>query len=137
MTLWPADYKSLHFWRFVCLDEHNRQPLMKKEKSEVKLHKVVEALQAYQPERVYVFGAWARGEEDELSDLDLVIIKQTPEPFFERLEKVAKLLPPGIGGVDILVYTPEEFAAMRRDGNAFVEMIEEEAKLIYVRQAEG
>ncbi len=60
---------------------------MEKEKSEVKLHKVVEALKSYQPERVYVFGAWARGEEDELSDLDLVIIKQTLEPFFERLEK--------------------------------------------------
>ncbi len=100
-------------------------------------HQVVEALQAYQPERVYVFGAWARGEQDELSDLDLVIIKQTPEPFFERLQKVAKLLPPGIGSVDILVYTPEEFAAMRQDGNAFAEMIEEEAKLIYARQAEG
>jgi len=31
-------------------------------------------------------------------------------------------LPAGSGGVDVLVYTPQEFATMRRDGNAFAEM---------------
>jgi len=40
-----------------------------------------------------------------------------------------------IGGVDILVYTPKEFARMQREGNAFVEMILEEGSLIYDRQA--
>jgi len=39
--------------------------------------------------------------------------------------------------VDILVYTPNEFAVMRREGNAFAEMIAEEARLIYDHQAKG
>ncbi len=30
-----------------------------------------------------------------------------------------------LGQLDVLVYTPEEFERMRREGDAFVEMLEE------------
>ena len=50
-----------------------------------------------------MFGSVARGEADELSDIDLVIIKETDRPFLDRLREVARLLPADIGGVDILV----------------------------------
>jgi len=63
-----------------------------------------------------------------------VVIKRTILPFFQRLEEVAALLPRGVGGVDVLVYTPEEFEAMRRDGNAFAELIVEEGQLLYAGQ---
>ena len=99
-----------------------------------KVQKLLKSLLPYQPERVFLFGSWARGEEDELSDLDLVVIKQTAAPFWDRLREVASLLPADIGGVDILVYTPDEFAAMQQEGNAFAEMIAEEARLIYDHQ---
>ncbi len=91
-----------------------------------------EAIRPYAPERVYIFGSVARGEDDELSDLDVVVIKRTAAPFFDRLREVARLLlPASLGAVDILVYTPEEFAEMQRDGNAFACMIAEEGCLIY------
>ena len=72
-----------------------------------------------------------------MSDLDLVIIKQTEVPFLDRLREVASFLPAEIGAVDILVYTPDEFVAMQQNGNAFAEMIAEEARLIYDRQAKN
>lgn len=103
-------------------------------KSETKISKLIAALRPYQPERVYLFGSAAREEEDELSDLDLVVIKRTALPFFERLREVARLLPEGTGGVDVLVYTPEEFSRMQQDGNAFAELIAEEARLMYGRE---
>jgi predicted nucleotidyltransferase len=93
-------------------------------------------LLAYEPERIYLFGSWAREEADELSDVDLVVIKETNAPFFDRLLEASRLLPPEVGAVDLLVYTPEEFRAMRRDGNAFAEMIAEEAILIYGQEPE-
>jgi predicted nucleotidyltransferase len=102
-----------------------------------KVHRLIKSLLPYDPERLYLFGSWARGEEDDLSDLDLVIIKQTEVPFLDRLREVASLLPAEIGGVDILVYTPDEFAVMQQNGNAFAEMITEEARLIYDRQAKN
>ncbi len=98
-----------------------------------KVARLLEALTPYGADRIYVFGSYARGEADILSDLDLVIVKRTLDSFFERLRKVAGLLPAGVGGVDILVYTPEEFGRMREEGNAFVEMIQEEGVLVHGR----
>lgn len=93
------------------------------------------ALGPYQAERIYLFGSFARGEEDELSDLDVVIFKRTTQPFLERLREVSKFLPADLGTVDVLVYTPEEFATMLANGNAFAEMIAEEGRLVYDQQA--
>lgn len=95
------------------------------------LRRLVGALIPYAPDRIYLFGSWATGEADELSDIDLVVIKQTPAPFFDRLREVSRLLPPESGAVDILVYTPEEFARMKADGNAFAETVEEEGVIVY------
>ena len=102
-----------------------------------RVRKLLKYILPYQPDRLYLFGSWARGEEDELSDLDLVIIKQTDTPFFERLREVAHLLPEDMGAVDLLVYTPKEFATMERNGNAFAEMILEEGRLIYENKTEN
>lgn len=96
-----------------------------------RVRQLVEALRPYEPERVYLFGSAASGDADELSDLDIVIIKRTEATFFDRLEAVARLLPAELGGVDVLVYTPEEFDAMRDGGNAFAEMVAEEGRVIY------
>ena len=102
-----------------------------------KVRQLVKYILPYQPDRLYLFGSFARGEEDELSDVDLVIIKQTDTPFLERLREVAHLLPRDVGGVDILVYTPDEFKAMEREGNAFAEMILDEGRLIYENEAKS
>ncbi len=102
-----------------------------------KIRRIIKCLLPYQPERLYLFGSWARGEEDELSDIDLVVIKQTSSAFFDRLREAARFLPPDMGGVDILVYTPEEFEKMKREGNAFAELIAEEGALIYDGQKEN
>lgn len=99
--------------------------------------RVLDALRPYGAERVYLFGSWARGEQDELSDIDLVVIKATAAPFFERLREVGRLVPADLGGVDVLVYSPEEFAEMLARGNAFAEMVVEEGRLVYERTAEG
>ncbi len=99
--------------------------------TEARIEVLVESLKRYQPERVYLFGSTARGEADELSDLDVVVIKRTATPFLERLREVVKLLPIELGAVAVLVYTPEEFTSMQREGNAFAELIAEEGRVIY------
>lgn len=96
-----------------------------------KIRRLLAALEPYQPERVYVFGSWARGEADDLSDLDIVVIKETSVPFLDRLQKVGRILPQDLGAVDLLVYTPVEFDTMLQGGNAFAETIAEEGCLIY------
>lgn len=106
---------------------------MVEEKMPKKIRNIIQALQAYDPESIYLFGSWASGEHDDMSDVDLVVIKSTDRAFFDRLREVGRLLPAEVGGVDVLVYTPQEFEVMRKEGNAFAEMVAEEGRLIYAK----
>ena len=59
------------------------------------------------PQRVILFGSFARGAISRWSDIDLVIIKESRKPFFDRVKEVIGVLKPRVG-VDLLVYTPQE-----------------------------
>ena len=92
----------------------------------------IASLEEYDPQRVILFGSWARGDEDEYSDLDLVIIKETQERFLDRLKRVYELVKPTFA-MDVLVYTPQEFAEMQERNNYFIEMVLKEGVVIYER----
>lgn len=98
---------------------------------EERVRRLVRALAPYEPQVVYLFGSAGRQKDDELSDLDVVVLKETTVPFLDRLSEVGRLLPPEIGAVDLLVYTPAEFRRMREDGSAFAETIANEGRVIY------
>ena len=60
-----------------------------------------------------LFGSVAQGDPvREFSDLDLVIVKETDRRFYDRLKDVIQLVRPRVG-VDILVYTPAEWASLQ------------------------
>jgi len=86
----------------------------------------------YQPERVLLFGSLATGEVGAWSDIDLVIIKQTTQRFLDRTKHVMRLLRPKVG-VDILVYTPEEFDQLCRERPFFHTEILEKGRVLYER----
>ncbi len=86
---------------------------------EEQLNTLLQTLQSYQPQRIILFGSVARGEADAESDLDVLVIKETPEPFMKRLEIMAKLCPLGVHA-DILVYTPDELRRIIEDDNPFI-----------------
>ena len=89
----------------------------------------------YAPEKVILFGSLANDGVREWSDLDVVIIKDTPKPFLQRLREVALLCRPPVG-VDFLVYTPREFAQMIADNNPFLlEEVLRKGKVVYESRA--
>jgi len=92
-------------------------------------------LEGTEVERAIVFGAFARGEADAASDLDLVLIERTTEPFLERGRRHLPLFRLGIG-IDLLVYTPQEYARLRDDGHPLIERIEREGRTVYARPGE-
>ncbi len=96
-----------------------------------KLKRVIECIKQYNPEKIIVFGSYARGDIDEYSDLDLVVIKKTNKRFLERLIEVAKLIDNDLGKVDVFVYTPEEFKMMKENKNPFIEKVIKEGKVVY------
>jgi uncharacterized protein len=97
---------------------------------EERLKVLLQALQCYHPQCVILFGSTARGDSDAASDLDVLVVKDTDEPFVHRLETMAELCPPGIHA-DILVYTPEEITLMVADKNPFILQVLAEGKVVY------
>jgi len=96
------------------------------------LKRILEEMEPYEAERIILFGSHARGEADEYSDLDLVVIKDTDERFLDRLARVYELAPES-GAMDVLVYTPDEFTTMLEEGRAFVEQVVQDGIVIYDR----
>jgi predicted nucleotidyltransferase len=75
-------------------------------------------IERFQPALVLLFGSAASGEVEEWSDLDVVVVRETPLRFMDRLGELIDNLKPRVG-VDFLVYTPDEWAELTRS-NAFV-----------------
>ncbi len=84
------------------------------------------------PERIILFGSLAAGNVDRWSDLDLVVIAETDLPFYERIKSVLCRVRPRVG-MDVLVYTPSEWAEMVRDRPFIREEILHKGKVVYAR----
>lgn len=83
-----------------------------------------------QPEKIILFGSYPAGQIAEWSDLDLVLVKNTSAPFLDRVRQVLTLLQPQVG-VDLLVYTPQEYEQLVNE-RAFVrEEIAAKGQVIY------
>ena len=99
-----------------------------------RFEKIVECIKRYEPEKIIAFGSYVRGEADEYSDFDFVVIKKTKKRFLERLIEVGKLIDRDLGKVDVFVYTPEEFRKMIEDGNPFIEQVLKEGVVVYEKK---
>ncbi len=86
----------------------------------------------YYPKKILLIGSMADGSIEEWSDLDLVIIKETNKRFLDRTKEVMQLLHPQVG-VDILVYTPEEFETLSSERAFIHHEILEKGKVLYER----
>jgi len=90
------------------------------------------------PDRIYLFGSYAKGRPTENSDLDFFIVKNTDLPKHKRaaalysLEKTKKIGVPI--GVDFIIYTPEEFDESGKNSNSIAGEVKRTGKLVYVRK---
>jgi predicted nucleotidyltransferase len=73
--------------------------------------RLTKAAAALGVQRVIIFGSQARGEAGLASDLDLLMVWDTPLGFLERTVELYRHLQPEVA-VDLLVYTPHEMIRM-------------------------
>lgn len=92
---------------------------------------------AFAPERIILFGSFARGDQNRASDVDLVVIAPTELPFVERIGKALErcyaasdLVP-----VEVLVYTRQEWVRMLQAGNSFAMLVEREGRALHDRES--
>ena len=97
------------------------------------------------PEQVLLFGSRARGDHDEHSDVDLIVVEAEPfGPERSRFGEINRLLravrSPGVGaeievGVDILVYSLDEVEYWRDSINHVLARALREGRVLYERPA--
>lgn len=92
------------------------------------------ALEASDVQRAIVFGSYARGDADEYSDLDLIIIAETDKRFLQRhkdYRPVFRSWDPWGKSLDLLIYTPEEIDSMQSRKNPFICSALQEGVVVY------
>jgi len=89
------------------------------------------------PERILLFGSFARGDQNRASDFDLVVIAHTSLPFCDRIGRVLEACHPisPRRPVEALVYTPEEWQRMLAEGRSFAHHVEREARVLHERES--
>lgn len=97
--------------------------------------RITEIFAPFDPLRIILFGSHGRDEADEESDIDLIIVYDTPKRFPDRLEELYESwsIP---RSVDILAYTAEEFDRMTSE-SSFVQDAVRTGKVLYERSGQG
>lgn len=98
------------------------------------LFRIVETIKKeYQPEKIILFGSLASKNINEWSDIDLLIVKETTKRPVERCLEVAKLIQPKVG-IDLFIYTPEEYEALLREKFSFLLSVLKTGEVIYEKR---
>jgi uncharacterized protein len=87
----------------------------------------------YAPEKIILFGSYAYGEPHADSDIDLLVVKDTTERYFDRQIGVLRLAT-GLHthvGLEPIVMTPAEVAQRLRIGDQFVEEMLRKGEVLY------
>jgi predicted nucleotidyltransferase len=80
----------------------------------------------------WVFGSYARGTASAESDIDVIVVAPTDRPFVERFRDYLPAIANAGVGVDLLVYTPEEFARMQAEERPFLVDALADARQVHV-----
>lgn len=87
----------------------------------------------YTPAKIILFGSLAADQARLWSDIDLVVVTNSHRRFLDRTKEALLLLRPRVG-LDVLIYTPEEFETLSRERPFFQEEILK-GKVLYERRS--
>jgi predicted nucleotidyltransferase len=88
---------------------------------------------AYQPERIYLFGSWARGEQNTDSDYDLLVVVPDDASPERCSSKLAYQVLRGTGvAVDVIVWQHSRFERRARVASSLPATVLREGELLYV-----
>ena len=109
-------------------------PVLQAKQLSPALARIIDQLQAYEPEQIILFGSQARGDADGFSDIDLIVIKDTTKSRPERTRECRQyLLSTKDIEVDVVVYTPAELEREIEARSPFIAASFADSILVYDR----
>lgn len=91
-------------------------------------------LSVTQPERIILFGSYARGDATEESDIDILIVQHSDLPRYKRATPIRLALRGLFPSKDIVVYTPEEVEEWKSASTSFIASVLREGRVLYERK---
>ena len=87
----------------------------------------------YKPEKIILYGSYARGKPDRDSDIDMLIIKETRERLIDRMVAVSRIVsdPDMLIPFEPIVLTPGELSERLNIGDQFIKEILEKGETLY------
>jgi predicted nucleotidyltransferase len=82
-------------------------------------------------ERVSIFGSYARGRADLFTDLDILVVMDTDQPFPDRIRTLYRLLAAPVD-MDLVCYTPREFSELQ--DSPFLKRLRQEEVVLYEKK---
>jgi uncharacterized protein len=101
----------------------------RKEVLEKELGRILPLLINLGAKKIILFGSLSVGKVHRSSDIDLVVVRESNQRFLDRLDELYQAVKPNYG-IDLFVYTPEEFEEMSVT-NPFLRKTIKEGRLLY------
>lgn len=99
-----------------------------------KIQEIVDRIvKNYDPDKIILFGSYAQGTATERSDVDFLIVKDTPLDPFKRGQEIRRFLRGMLVPMDILVYTNDEIKKWRDIKFSFIHTVLTTGRLLYER----
>jgi predicted nucleotidyltransferase len=94
---------------------------------------VARLVRAFAPDRIVLFGSYARGTQQARSDIDLLVVAALAPGESRPLRRAHQLVATSFPPVDVVFCTPEELADADRARSPFLQSILESGVVLYRR----
>jgi uncharacterized protein len=88
----------------------------------------------YQPDKIILFGSYAKRSANDESDVDFIIVKNTNKPKHKRGGDVRRHLLGSLVSIDLKIYTPSEFEEEKGQEYSFLNSALENSEIVYERK---
>jgi predicted nucleotidyltransferase len=87
----------------------------------------------FSPDEIILFGSYAYGKPTPWSDVDLLVVMETPKGELETSLEIIESLPPTLFSLDILARSRQVIDDRKALGDAFMREITSKGKRLYAR----
>ena len=91
---------------------------------------IARIVDGFKPQRIILFGSYASDTPRPESDVDLLVVMDTPLREAQQALHIRQHVNP-LFGVDILVYTPSRLKERLRLGDSFLQEITNKGRVVY------
>ena len=90
----------------------------------------------FQPEKIILFGSYAYGKPEPESDVDLLVVMDTPLRARQQRLEISRALSPRPFPLDIIIQTPQQMKERLAMGDPFLLEITNRGKVLYERHCD-